>query len=157
MVFQLSQNLRQLHLMARLIRLNTILPPKEGIILDGRIFDAYNLMSDLIRGAGKRIILVDNYVDDSVLCQLDKRGANVSATIYTPPISKSLRLDLERHNAQYAPIEVKTFLKAHDRFLIIDDIIYHVGTSFKDIGKKLTAFSKMEIMTADEFIAYLDS
>ncbi len=81
----------------------------------------------------------------------------MSATIYTPPISKALRLDLERHNAQYAPIEVKTFLKAHDRFLIIDDIIYHVGTSFKDIGKKLTAFSKMEIMTADEFIAYLDS
>lgn len=135
----------------------TSLLPKEGIIFDGQIFDAYTFMCDLIRSAKCRIIMVDNYVDDSVLCQLDKRGANVSATIYTPPISKSLRLDLERHNAQYAPIKVKTFLKAHDRFLIIDDTIYHVGASFKDIGKKLTAFSKMDIMTADEFISYLDS
>ena len=135
----------------------TSLPPKEGIIYDGQIFDAYNLMCDLIRSAKNRIIVVDNYIDDSVFVQLDKRAPEVSATIFTPSISRALRQDLERHNAQYAPIEIKTFRRAHDRFLIIDDTVYHVGASFKDLGKKLTAFSKMEIMTADEFIAYLES
>ncbi len=135
----------------------TSLPPKEGIIYDGQIFDAYTLMCDLIRSAKNRIIIVDNYIDDSVFRQLDKRATGVSATIFTPSISRTLRQDLERHNAQYAPIEVKTFRRAHDRFLIIDDTVYHVGASFKDLGKKLTAFSKMEIMTADEFIAYLES
>ena len=135
----------------------TSLPPKEGIIYDGQIFDAYTLMCDLIRSARSRIIIVDNYIDDSVFRQLDKRATGVSATIFTPSISRTLRQDLERHNAQYAPIEVKTFRRAHDRFLIIDDTVYHVGASFKDLGKKLTAFSKMEIMTADEFIAYLES
>ena len=133
----------------------TSLPPKEGIIYDGQIFDAYTLMCDLIRSARNRIIIVDNYIDDSVFRQLDKRATGVSATIYTPSISRTLRQDLERHNAQYAPIEVKTFRRAHDRFLVIDDTVYHVGASFKDLGKKLTAFSKMEIMTADEFITYL--
>ena len=137
--------------------LNTSLPPKEGIIYDGQIFDAYTLMCDLIRSAKNRIIIVDNYIDDSVFRQLDKRAAGVSATIFTPSISRTLRQDLERHNAQYAPIEVKIFRRAHDRFLIIDDTVYHVGASFKDLGKKLTAFSKMEIMTADEFISYLGS
>ena len=135
----------------------TSLPPKEGIIYDGQIFDAYTLMCDLIRSAKNRIIIVDNYIDDSVFRQLDKRATGVSATIFTPTISRTLRQDLERHNAQYSPIEVKTFRRAHDRFLIIDDTVYHVGASFKDLGKKLTAFSKMEIMTADEFIAYLAS
>ena len=137
--------------------LHTSLPPKEAIIFDGQIFDAYTLMCDLIRSATSRIIIVDNYIDDSVFRQLDKRAAGVSATIFTPSISRVLRQDLERHNAQYAPVEVRTFRRAHDRFLIIDDTVYHVGASFKDLGKKLTAFSKMEIMTADEFIAYLDS
>ena len=135
----------------------TSLPPKEGIIYDGQIFDAYTLMCDLIRSAATRVIIVDNYIDDSVFCQLDKRAIGVSATIYTPSISKTLRQDLERHNAQYAPIEIKTFRRAHDRFLIVDDIVYHVGASFKDLGKKLTAFSKMEIMSADELIAYLST
>ncbi len=135
----------------------TSLPPKEGIIYDGQIFDAYTLMCDLIRSAKNRIIIVDNYIDDSVFRQLDKRATGVSATIFTPSISRTLRQDLERHNAQYAPIEVKTFRRAHDRFLIIDNAVYHVGASFKDLGKKLTAFSKMEIMTADELIAYLGS
>ena len=135
----------------------TSLPPTEGIIFDGQIFDAYNLMCDLIRGANCRIIVVDNYIDDSVFVQLDKRAPGVSATIFTPSISRTLRQDLERHNAQYPPIEIKTFRRAHDRFLIIDDTVYHVGASFKDLGKKLTAFSKMEIMTADEFITYLES
>ena len=137
--------------------IRTSLPPKEGIIYDGQIFDAYTLMCDLIRSARNRIIMVDNYIDDSVFRQLDKRITGVSATIFTPSISRTLRQDLERHNAQYAPIEVKTFRRAHDRFLIIDDAVYHVGASFKDLGKKLTAFSKMEIMTADEFISYLES
>ncbi len=135
----------------------TSLPPKEGIIYDGQIFDAYTLMCDLIRSAKSRIIMVDNYIDDSVLRQLDKREEGVSATIFTPSISRTMRQDLERHNAQYAPIEVKIFRRAHDRFLIIDDIIYHVGASFKDLGKKLTAFSKMDIMTADELISYLEA
>ena len=135
----------------------TSLPPKEGIIYDGQIFDAYTLMCDLIRSAQRRIIIVDNYIDDSVFRQLDKRATGVSATIFTPSISRTLGQDLERHNAQYSPIEVKTFRRAHDRFLIIDDTVYHVGASFKDLGKKLTAFSKMEIMTADEFISYLES
>ena len=135
----------------------TSLPPKEGIIYDGQIFDAYTLMCDLIRSAKNRIIMVDNYIDDSVFRQLDKRDTGVSATIFTPTISRTLGQDLERHNAQYSPIEVKTFRRAHDRFLIIDDTVYHVGASFKDLGKKLTAFSKMEIMTADELVAYLAS
>ena len=135
----------------------TSLPPREGIIFDGQIFDAYNLMCDLIRSANCRIIVVDNYIDDSAFVQLDKRAPGVSAPIFTPSISRTLRQDLERHNAQYPPIEIKTFRRAHDRFLIIDDTVYHVGASFKDLGKKLTAFSKMEIMTADEFITYLES
>ncbi|MDE5663692.1 MAG: virulence RhuM family protein [Muribaculaceae bacterium] len=135
----------------------TSLPPKEGIIYDGQIFDAYTLMCDLIRSARNRIVIVDNYIDDSVFRQLDKRATGVSATIFTPSLSRALRQDLERHNAQYPPIEVKTFRRAHDRFLIIDDTVYHVGASFKDLGKKLTAFSKMEIMTADELITYLES
>ena len=137
--------------------LNTSLPPREAIVFDGQIFDAYTLMCDLIRSAKNRIIIVDNYIDDSVFRQLDKRATGVSATIFTPSLSRALRQDLERHNAQYAPIEVKTFRRAHDRFLIIDDTVYHVGASFKDLGKKLTAFSKMEIMTADELITYLES
>ena len=135
----------------------TSLPPKEGIIYDGQIFDAYTLMCDLIRSAKNRIIIVDNYIDDSVFRQLDKRATGVLAIIYTPSISRTLRQDLERHNAQYPSIEVKTFRRAHDRFLIIDDTVYHVGASFKDLEKKLTAFSKMEIMTVDEFISYLES
>lgn len=116
----------------------TSLPPCEGIIFDGQIFDAYTLICDLIRSARSRIIMVDNYIDDSVFRQLDKRATGVSATIFTPSISRALRQDLERHNAQYSPIEVKTFRRAHDRFLIIDDTVYHIGASFKDLGKKLT-------------------
>lgn len=137
--------------------LNTSLPPREAIILDGQIFDAYILMSDLIRSAKSRIIMVDNYIDDSVFLLLDKRADGVSVTIFTPSISKALFQDLERHNAQYPLIEVNTFRRALDRFLIIDDTVYHVCASFKDLDKKLTAFSKMEKMTADEFIAYLGS
>ncbi|MDE6669316.1 MAG: virulence RhuM family protein [Muribaculaceae bacterium] len=137
--------------------INTSLPPKEGIFFDGQIFDAYTLMCDFIRSARKRIVIVDNYVDDSVFRQLDKRQAEVTATIFTPSVSRTLQQDLECHNSQYAPIEVKTYRKAHDRFLIIDDTVYHVGASFKDLGKKLFAFSKMEAVSANELIAHLET
>ncbi len=136
--------------------LKTSLPPREGIFFDGQIFDAYTLMCDLVRSAKRRVVMVDNYIDDSVFLQLDKREAGVEAVIYTSAISKTLRQDLERHNSQYSPIEIKTYRKAHDRFLIIDDAVYHVGASFKDLGKKLFAFSKMEAMSADELLEHLD-
>lgn len=136
--------------------LKTSMTRSEGVFLDGQIFDAYTLMCDLVRSARRRIILIDNYIDDSVLCQLDKRNPKVKATVYTPVISQELKLDLKRHNAQYAPIQIKIFKKAHDRFLIIDDTVYHIGASFKDLGKKLFAFSRMELMTADEFMQILE-
>lgn len=136
--------------------LKTSMTRSEGVFLDGQIFDAYTLMCDLVRSAQRRIILIDNYIDDSVLCQLDKRNPKVKATVYTPAINQELKLDLKRHNAQYAPIQIKIFKKAHDRFLIIDDTVYHIGASFKDLGKKLFAFSRMELMTADEFMQILE-
>lgn len=134
--------------------IKTSLPPREGIFFEGQIFDAYILMCDLVRSAKRRIVLVDNYVDESVFIQLDKREAGVEATIFTHTMSRKLKLDLERHNSQYAPIELRTYSKAHDRFLIVDDTVYHVGASFKDLGKKLFAFSKMEAMSADDLIAH---
>lgn len=137
--------------------IRTSLPPVEGVFYDGQIFDAYTLMCDFIRSAKERIVMVDNYVDDSVLRQLDKRCENVSATIYTQSISKILQQDVARHNSQYAPITLKTYKTAHDRFLIIDHVVYHVGASFKDLGKKLFAFSKMEVMSADGLIAHLET
>ena len=123
----------------------TSLPPVEGIFYDGQIFDAYKFVCDLIRSARQRIVLIDNYVDDSVLQMLDKRQSNVSATIYTKNYTAQLQLDLQRHNAQYAPILIQSFTQSHDRFLIIDDTVYHIGASLKDLGKKWFAFSKMEI------------
>ena len=123
----------------------TSLPPVEGIFYDGQIFDAYKFVCDLIRSAKQRIVLIDNYVDDSVLQMLDKRQSNVSATIYTKNYTAQLQLDLQRHNAQYAPIAIQSFTQSHDRFLIIDDTVYHIGASLKDLGKKWFAFSKMEI------------
>jgi len=119
--------------------------PQRGIFFDGQIFDAYTFVSDLIRSARSSIILIDNYVDDRVLTLLDKRGKDVKAIIYTKHISKSLQLDLQKHNAQYAPIEVRELKKAHDRFLIIDkNDVYHFGASLKDLGKKWFAFSKFD-------------
>ena len=123
----------------------TALPPIEGVFYDGQIFDAYTLISDLVRMAKKDIILIDNYIDDSVLKILNKRANNVTATIYTAHISENLKLDLQKHNSQYQPIEIKVFKDSHDRFLIIDDEVYHIGASLKDLGKKMFAFSKMEI------------
>jgi len=123
----------------------TSLPPVEGIFYDGQIFDAYKFVCDLIRSAKQRIVLIDNYIDDSVLQMLDKRQSNVSATIYTKNYTPQLQLDLQRHNAQYAPIAIQSFTQSHDRFLIIDDTVYHIGASLKDLGKKWFAFCKMEM------------
>ena len=128
--------------------LRTSLPPKEGILFDGQIFDAYVFVCDLIKRAHKRIILIDNYVDETVLTLLNKRNSGVLATIYTKRIDHNLRLDIERHNDQYAPINVRTAPNIHDRFLIVDDTLYHIGASIKDLGKKLFAFSQMETSPA---------
>ena len=124
--------------------LKTSLPPREGVLFNGQIFDAYVFVCDLIRRANKRIILIDNYIDESVLTLLNKRSRGVLATVCTKRIDDNLRLDIERHNDQYAPINVRTASNIHDRFLIIDDILYHIGASIKDLGKKLFAFSRME-------------
>ncbi len=125
--------------------IRTSLPPKEGVFFNGQIFDAHEFICRLIKSANKRIILIDNYVDESVLVQLDNRNDNVSALIYTGEISRTFRQSINRHNRQYAPIDVRTADRIHDRFLIIDDTLYHIGASIKDLGKKLFAFSKLEI------------
>ncbi|MBQ7420457.1 MAG: virulence RhuM family protein [Prevotella sp.] len=130
----------------------TSLPPVEGIFYDGQVFDAYRFASDLIRKADRRIVLIDNFVDDTVLSLLDKRKEGVSATIYTKSITDQFQLDVKRHNEQYAPIEVRCFNKAHDRFLLIDDEVYHIGASIKDLGKKWFAFAFMHDIIADDFI-----
>lgn len=127
------------------------LPPHEGIFYDGQIFDAYSFISDLIRMAKKEIILIDNYVDDSVLKILNKREDGVSATIYTSHISENLKLDLDKHNSQYQPINIERFNKSHDRFLIIDDEVYLIGASIKDLGKKVSTFIKLSIQK-EEFL-----
>lgn len=124
----------------------------RGVFYNGQIYDAYTFVSDLIKSAKKRIVLIDNYVDETVLTLLDKRGNNVSAIIYTQQISRQFQLDIDRHNAQYAPIDVETFHLSHDRFLCIDDDVYHIGASIKDLGKKWFGFSKMEILTPDELV-----
>ena len=126
---------------------NGCVQPTQGIFFDGQIFDAYTFVSDLIRGVKKRIVLFDNYVDDSVLTLMDKRNAGVNAQIYTRSISPQLSLDLQRHNAQYSPISIDEFQNAHDRFLCIDDTVYHIGASLKDLGKKWFAFGRMELGT----------
>ena len=128
------------------------LPPRQGIFFDGQIYDAYTFVADLVRKAARRIVLIDNYIDDTVLTMLSKRTAGVEATIYTGNISKQLQLDLDKHNAQYPPITVRTFSKAHDRFLIIDDAVYLVGASIKDLGKKWFGFTLMENAEAEELI-----
>lgn len=125
--------------------IRTSLPPKEGVFFNGQIFDAHEFICRLVKSATERIILIDNYVDESVLVQLDNRNPGVSALIYTGDISRTFRQSVNRHNRQYAPIEVKSAEKIHDRFLIIDNTLYHIGASVKDLGKKLFAFSKLEI------------
>lgn len=123
----------------------TSLPPVEGIFFDGQIFDAYKFASDLIKSARQSLVLIDNYVDESVLLMLSKRQPRVTATIYTQRITSQLRLDLDRHNDQYPPVDVRTCKLSHDRFLIVDDAVYHIGASLKDLGKKWFAFSKLSL------------
>ena len=130
----------------------TSLPPTHGIFFDGQMFDAYVFAADLIRSARKSVVLIDNYVDEMVLTILDKRGMEVDAVIYTKDISKKFCLDLKKHNEQYRPVEVRTFTKAHDRFLLIDEKVYHIGASLKDLGRKWFAFSLMTEWTAQDII-----
>ena len=131
------------------------LQPKEGIFFDGQIFDAYAFVADLIRKAKKRIVVIDSYIDDSVLVQLSKRNLGVTVDIYDGRISDQLRQDVERHNTQYPGVTLHAYNKAHDRFLIIDEEVYHIGHSLKDLGKKLFAFSKMDVMTGSELLSKL--
>lgn len=133
-------------------RLNANILPMQGVFYDGQVFDAYRFVSDLIRKAKRSIVLIDNYVDDTVLTLLDKREDGVTATIYTQRISNQFQLDVERHNAQYSLVEIKQFNKAHDRFLLIDDEVYHIGASIKDLGKKWFGFTLMHDITAAELI-----
>ena len=130
--------------------IKTNLPPSEGIFYDGQIFDAYAFVANLIKSAKKSIILIDNYVDETVLVLLSKRSDKVSAMIYTKNISKQLGLALKKHNEQYPSIEIKEFTKSHDRFLIIDEkTIYHIGASLKDLGNKWFAFSRIKLNAKD--------
>ncbi len=129
--------------------------PKEGVFFDGQIFDAYAFIAGLIRKARHRIVVIDNYIDDSVLVQLSKRTPGVTVDIYDGQISKQLRQDVEKHNAQYPGVTLHKYTKAHDRFLIIDEDAYHIGASLKDLGKKLFAFSRMDVMTGSELISRL--
>lgn len=141
----LSKEVKQISL-----QLKTQELPNQGIFFEGQIFDAYIFVADIIKKAKTDIVLIDNYVDETVLTLLAKRPKNVNATIYTKTISKQLQLDLAKHNSQYPPITLKTFADSHDRFLIIDQKdLYHLGASLKDLGKKWFAFSKMDSLTAD--------
>ena len=127
----------------------TALPPVEGIFYNGQIFDAYKFATDLVKSARRSIVLIDNYVDETVLLMLSKRSVGVSATIYTQRITQQLQLDLDRHNRQYPPIDIRTYRDSHDRFLIVDETdVYHIGASLKDLGKKMFAFSKLDIPAA---------
>jgi hypothetical protein len=135
--------------------IKTNLPPNEGIFYDGQIFDAYQFVSEIIKSAQKSVILIDNYIDENVLMLLAKRNNKVKATIYTNKIDPQLKQDLEKHTMQYNPVAIEIFKKSHDRFLIIDNkLVYHIGASLKDLGKKWFAFSKMNI-NAIEIISRL--
>ena len=131
------------------------LDPKQGIFYDGQIYDSYTFVNSLIKSATEHLVLIDNYVDETVLTMLDKREPSVDATIYTLKISSQLLLDIAKHDAQYPAIPVKVFTKAHDRFLIVDDKVYHIGASLKDLGKKWFAFSLMENLTPSDLISRL--
>lgn len=140
---------------AILDRLNEPKEIAQGIFFNGQIFDAYAFIARLIRQAKTRIAVVDNYIDDSVLVQLSKRHPGVTVDIYDGQISRQLRQDVERHNAQYPGVTLHNCTRAHDRFLIIDEDVYHIGHSLKDLGKKLFAFSKMDVMTGTELLSRL--
>ena len=143
-VFYLEQN--QLEIKSEIQK---SLPPKEGIFFSGKIFDAYVFVSDLIKSAKKSIVLIDNYIDESVLLLLSKRLPKISADVYTKQISPQLQLDINKHNMQYKPVTIYELYNFHDRFLIIDEVVYHFGASLKDLGKKLFAFSKMELKKSE--------
>ena len=131
------------------------LPPVEGIFFDGQIFDAYVQIVNLIKQAKRSIILIDNYIDETTLTMLSKRDTNVSATIYTRQLSNQQQLDITRHNQQYPPITVNLCQRNHDRFLIIDDVVYLFGASLKDAGKKLFAYIKMQETPAAELMFFV--
>ena len=148
---QLQDHTIQIHNLQEKVNffVRTSLPPHQGIFYDGQIFDAYTFINDRIREASTRIILIDNYIDDSVLTILSKRADKVAATIYTKKPSAQLQLDIQKHNAQYPPISVIEFDRSHDRFLCIDETVYHLGASIKDLGKKWFAFNRMEMTTSE--------
>lgn len=131
--------------------------PDQGIFYNGQVYDAYSFVTELVRSATVSIVLIDNYIDDSVLTMLDKRATRVSATIYTSRISKELEQDLSHHNQQYPEIMVYKFTLSHDRFLCIDESVYHIGASIKDLGKKCFAFAKLDFMTTSLLLAHLTS
>ena len=140
---------------AILDRLNESKEPVQGIFFNGQIFDAYAFVAGLIRKADKRIVLIDSYIDDSVLVQLSKRKSGVTVDIYDGKISQQLRQDVATHNTQYPGVTLHDYRKAHDRFLIIDEEVYHIGHSLKDLGKKLFAFSRMEVIKGSDLISQL--
>ena len=136
------------------LQLNTHLIPTQGVFFEGEVFDAYVLISKIICSAKKSIVLIDNYVDESVLVHLSKRQNKVAVTLLTKTLSKQLQLDVQKANAQYPPIQVKLFTQSHDRFLILDQTeIYHLGASLKDLGKKWFAFSKLDQRTVPNLLA----
>ena len=149
---QISQTIDKVEFLMNKLQDNAPTTFKQGIFFDGQIYDAYAFVAGLIRKAMKRIILIDNYIDETVLTLLDKRTEGVTATICTRVVSKQLQLDIKKHNKQYPPIEVQIFIKAHDRFMIIDDEVYLIGASIKDLGKRWFGFTLMENTTADELI-----
>ena len=132
------------------------LPPVEGIFYDGQIFDAYAHIIGLIKQAKTSITLIDNYINVDTLTMLSNRAANVSATIYTRQLSQQQQLDLQRHNQQYPPIHIRTTQRSHDRFLIIDDVVYIFGASLKDAGKKLFAYIRMQETPPSELLRTSD-
>ena len=148
---QLQDHTIQIHNLQEKVNffVRTSLPPHQGIFYDGQIFDAYTFINDRIREATTRIVLIDNYIDDSVFTILSKRADKVAATIYTKKPSAQLQLDIQKHNAQYPPISIVEFDRSHDRFLCIDDTVYHLGASIKDLGKKWFAFNRMEITVSE--------
>lgn len=135
----------------------TALPPVEGIFFDGQIFDAYEFICRLIKRAKNCVVLIDNYIDETVLAMLDKRNEGVQAIVYTRQINTQLRLDIERHNLQYPSIEVRILSRSHDRFLLVDDDVYHIGASLKDLGKKWVAVMKMNNVCAVDLLGKTES
>ena len=148
---QLQDHTIQIHDLQEKVNffVRTSLPPHQGIFYDGQIFDAYTFINDRIREATTRIILIDNYIDDSVFTILSKRADKVTATVYTKKPSAQLQLDIQKHNAQYPPISVVEFDRSHDRFLCIDETVFHLGASIKDLGKKWFAFCRMDMPTSE--------